>query len=58
LGAEHFAYLSALNNLGLVYQDTREYDAAETLHQKSARGSEEHGRRDATFGTTLNNLAA
>ena len=35
VGTEHFVYLSALNNLGLVYQDLKRYDEARGLHEQA-----------------------
>jgi tetratricopeptide (TPR) repeat protein len=58
LGVEHFVYLSALNNLGLVYQDLKRYAEAKELHQRALAVLQKGGRRDTTFATTLNNLAS
>lgn len=58
VGTEHFVYLSAQNNLGLVYQDLKRYDEAEKLHLRVLAVLEKTGRRDTTFATTLNNLAS
>jgi tetratricopeptide (TPR) repeat protein len=58
VGTEHFVYLSALNNLGLVYQDMKRYDEAERLHRQVLAVLERSGKRNATYATTLNNLAS
>ena len=57
-GHEHFVYLSALNNLGLVYQDLKRYDEARELHQQVLAVLEKKGKRDSVYATTLNNLAS
>ena len=58
VGTDHFVYLSALNNLGLVYQDLKRYEEAERLHGQVLAVLERSGRRDDVFATTINNLAA
>ena len=58
VGTEHFVYLSALNNLGLVYQDLKRFDDAEQLHLQALAVLEKSDKRDTTFATTLNNLAS
>ena len=58
MGTEHFVYLSALNNLGLVYQDLKRYEEAERLHRQALAVLEKSGKRNAAFATTLNNLAS
>ena len=58
VGTEHFVYLSALNNLGLVYQDQSRYEEARALHEQALEVLKRNGRRDATYATTLNNLAS
>jgi tetratricopeptide (TPR) repeat protein len=58
VGTKHFVYLSALNNLGLVYQDMKKYEEAERLHYQALVAFEEGGSRNAAYATTLNNLAS
>jgi tetratricopeptide (TPR) repeat protein len=58
VGTEHFVYLSALNNLGLVYQDLKRYDDAERLHQQALGALQRSGGQDTALATTLNNLAS
>jgi tetratricopeptide (TPR) repeat protein len=58
VGTEHFVYLSALNNLGLVYQDLKRYDDARALHEQALAVLQKQGKRDTAYATTLNNLAS
>ena len=59
LGTDHFVYLSALNNLGLVYQDLKRYDGSRgAAPAGAAPRSAEGGKRERRFATTLNNLAS
>ncbi len=58
VGTEHFVYLSALNNLGLVYQDLKRYEEAERLHREALAVLDKTKKRNAVYATTLNNLAS
>jgi tetratricopeptide (TPR) repeat protein len=58
LGGSHFLMTSAMNNLGLLYQDMGEFAKAKLLFERCRDALETSGENRVALGSTLNNLAA
>ena len=56
LGKKHFLTISAMNNLGLLYQDMGRYQEAASLHEACLSLLKADEPNPIAYATTLNNL--